>query len=184
LGDDIFYGCGGAGSNATLSLNNLPLGDYYLFVDGNAGALCTWNFGSPDICIPPTVSIGVVNLPCAGANNGTLTAVPIGGLQPYLYNWSNSQTTQTINGLSTGTYTVTVTSADGCSATASISIPVVVPPSVGTLVVFNDSDEFTPIAVTNPANGTVTINPDGTITYTPDAGFTGTDVFVIPSCHR
>jgi hypothetical protein len=42
----------------------------------------------------------------------------------------------------------------------------------------NDTGNLTPIAVTNPANGTATINPDGTITYTPDAGFTGTDVFV------
>jgi len=28
-----------------------------------------------------------------------------------------------------------------------------------------------------PANGTVTINPDGTVTYTPNPGFTGTDTF-------
>jgi hypothetical protein len=42
----------------------------------------------------------------------------------------------------------------------------------------NDTGNLTPIAVTNPANGTATINPDGTITYTPDAGFTGTDMFI------
>ncbi len=32
-------------------------------------------------------------------------------------------------------------------------------------------------AVTDPANGTVTINGDGTVTYTPDADFNGTDTF-------
>ncbi len=32
-------------------------------------------------------------------------------------------------------------------------------------------------AVTDPANGTVTINGDGTVTYTPDANFNGTDTF-------
>ena len=31
--------------------------------------------------------------------------------------------------------------------------------------------------VTDPANGTVTINPDGTVTYTPDPDFNGTDTF-------
>ncbi len=55
LGNDVFYDCLGATGNATLNLNNLPPGNYYLFVDGNAGALCTWGFTSPDICIPPTV---------------------------------------------------------------------------------------------------------------------------------
>ena len=32
-------------------------------------------------------------------------------------------------------------------------------------------------AVTDPANGTVTINGDGTVTYTPDPDFNGTDTF-------
>uniref|UniRef100_UPI000B4BF9A3 cadherin-like domain-containing protein n=1 Tax=Polaribacter haliotis TaxID=1888915 RepID=UPI000B4BF9A3 len=37
--------------------------------------------------------------------------------------------------------------------------------------------------VTQPGNGTVTINTDGTITYTPNPGFnTGTDVFVYQVC--
>ena len=31
--------------------------------------------------------------------------------------------------------------------------------------------------VTNPANGTVTIETDGTVTYTPDTNFNGTDTF-------
>ncbi|WP_299686077.1 Ig-like domain-containing protein, partial [uncultured Dokdonia sp.] len=31
--------------------------------------------------------------------------------------------------------------------------------------------------VTNPANGTVTIETDGTVTYTPDPDFNGTDTF-------
>ncbi|WP_158622581.1 Ig-like domain-containing protein [Pedobacter sp. KBW06] len=32
--------------------------------------------------------------------------------------------------------------------------------------------------VTQPKNGTLTLNPDGTVTYTPNPGFTGTDGFV------
>ena len=31
--------------------------------------------------------------------------------------------------------------------------------------------------LTDPANGTVVVNPDGTFTYTPDAGFSGADSF-------
>jgi LPXTG-motif cell wall-anchored protein len=40
-----------------------------------------------------------------------------------------------------------------------------------------DGDVLTVVSTTQPANGTVAINPDGTITYTPDAGFTGVDTF-------
>jgi LPXTG-motif cell wall-anchored protein len=35
---------------------------------------------------------------------------------------------------------------------------------------------------TDPANGSVVINPDGTITYTPDPGFSGLDTFEYTAC--
>lgn len=48
-------------------------------------------------------------------------------------------------------------------------------------VLENDSDPnddpLTVVDVTQPANGTATINPDQTVTYTPNPGFTGTDTF-------
>ncbi|WP_188375416.1 Ig-like domain-containing protein, partial [Winogradskyella haliclonae] len=40
-----------------------------------------------------------------------------------------------------------------------------------------EGDNFTVTANTDPANGTLVINPDGTFTYTPNPGFTGTDSF-------
>ncbi len=36
--------------------------------------------------------------------------------------------------------------------------------------------------LTNPTNGTATMNPNGTFTYTPNGGFTGTDVFKYKVC--
>jgi hypothetical protein len=36
---------------------------------------------------------------------------------------------------------------------------------------------LTSVLVTQPADGTVTLNPDGSFTYTPASGFTGTDSF-------
>lgn len=48
-------------------------------------------------------------------------------------------------------------------------------------VLDNDSDadanNLTAIAVTQPANGTLTLLTDGSFTYTPNASFTGTDTF-------
>jgi len=55
-------------------------------------------------------------------------------------------------------------------------LPVTIP------VLANDSDpdgqSLSIVAVSQPANGTVTVNAGGTITYTPGPGFVGTDRFV------
>ncbi|KAI9549366.1 LOW QUALITY PROTEIN: hypothetical protein GHT06_003732 [Daphnia sinensis] len=42
--------------------------------------------------------------------------------------------------------------------------------------------EGAPVAIEQPANGTVKVNADGTVTFTPDAGFVGTDVFTYSVC--
>ncbi|PIX33237.1 MAG: hypothetical protein COZ59_09725, partial [Bacteroidetes bacterium CG_4_8_14_3_um_filter_31_14] len=41
---------------------------------------------------------------------------------PYSYNWSNGTTTPTINGLCPGIYSPTITDANGCTATTSVTI--------------------------------------------------------------
>ncbi|MFN8287644.1 MAG: choice-of-anchor V domain-containing protein [Chitinophagales bacterium] len=51
-------------------------------------------------------------------SNGTITATPTGGTAPYTYNWSNTDTTQTISNLAPGTYDLTVTDANGCFFTS------------------------------------------------------------------
>ena len=53
-----------------------------------------------------------------GSNSGTATANPSGGSGPYTYSWDNGGMTQTITDLSAGTYCVTVTDSQGCTATS------------------------------------------------------------------
>jgi subtilisin-like proprotein convertase family protein len=65
-----------------------------------------------------SVTTSTVGVACFGETNGSATANAIGGMPTYTYNWSNSQTTQTITNLSPGTYTVTVTDQNSCSTTA------------------------------------------------------------------
>jgi len=62
---------------------------------------------------------------CNGNCNGTGTATPAGGTPPYSYLWTDplNQTTQTAISLCGGTYSVTVTDANGCSpASQSVTI--------------------------------------------------------------
>ncbi|MGD1846319.1 MAG: LamG-like jellyroll fold domain-containing protein, partial [Salibacteraceae bacterium] len=62
------------------------------------------------------------NVTVSGASDGSATAAATGGTSPYSFNWSNSATTSTISSLATGTYTVTVTDANGCTDLASVTI--------------------------------------------------------------
>ncbi|WP_299215812.1 Ig-like domain-containing protein, partial [uncultured Dokdonia sp.] len=100
------------------------------------------------------------------------------------------------NGTDTFDYTVTVTNPDGSTTTETATVIVTVTPEQDIMddmattpedtpvdIAVLDNDTFDPNAdievteVTDPANGTVTINPDGTVTYTPDPDFNGTDTF-------
>ena len=67
----------------------------------------------------PSLTVSVQDATCAG-NDGTVTATATGvGLS---YAWSNGATTAAISNLTPGTYTVTVTSAGGCSSVADATV--------------------------------------------------------------
>jgi glucuronoarabinoxylan endo-1,4-beta-xylanase len=65
---------------------------------------------------PNTLYIGY------GPTSLTLQAIANGGVAPYSYNWSTGQTSQIISINAAGTYTVTVTDINGCTAEFSIVI--------------------------------------------------------------
>jgi gliding motility-associated-like protein len=54
------------------------------------------------------------SISCNGFNNGTITTQVSGGITPYSFSWSNSQTTQNNVNLGPGTYTLTLTDENGC----------------------------------------------------------------------
>lgn len=74
------------------------------------------------------VSTNVVDETIVNGCNGSATANPTGGTQPYSYLWDDplAQTTQTATGLCAGIYQVVITDANGCNVTTSI---VINPPS-------------------------------------------------------
>ncbi len=59
---------------------------------------------------------------CPGGNDGSLTVNAFGGQAPYNYLWENGSTSFQRNNLSSGTYSVTVTDANGCSLNSSIPL--------------------------------------------------------------
>ena len=59
---------------------------------------------------------------CFGDANGEINISVSGGTTEYSYLWSNGQPTQDLFNLYPGTYSVLVTDANGCTATASVTI--------------------------------------------------------------
>lgn len=59
---------------------------------------------------------------CFGATNGIASINPSGGTLPYDVTWSNDSKFTNINGLSPGTYTVTVVDGSNCSTVESVEI--------------------------------------------------------------
>jgi uncharacterized repeat protein (TIGR01451 family) len=79
----------------------------------------------------PTISCEFVHAnPTCTNNNGSLTAYGSGGEPPYTYLWSNGATSQTISGLTAGSYYVTITDVNSCYKTSykylSVNTPIVV----------------------------------------------------------
>ncbi len=57
-----------------------------------------------------------------GNANGSIDLTVTGGTSPFTYSWSNGSTTNNISGILAGTYTVTVTDINGCTATAGVVV--------------------------------------------------------------
>jgi len=68
------------------------------------------------------VAVSSTDETAAGANDGSATANPTGGVPPYAFAWSNGGTTDIITGLSPGTYSVVVTDDNGCEMSNSVAV--------------------------------------------------------------
>jgi hypothetical protein len=109
------------------SIMNLASGNYMLEVyDNNGGTIsCQSTTFTYTVGTSPTPSLNITgtNNSCNGTNDGTAT-VSVTGAAPFTYLWNagTSNTTNSIFGLSSGTYIVTVTDIYGCSSQGAVTI--------------------------------------------------------------
>ncbi|RYY62988.1 MAG: hypothetical protein EOO05_00715 [Chitinophagaceae bacterium] len=155
------------GSGATAS--GLASGIYTVTVTDANGCTATKTFviAQP---LPMVVTALHTDVSCTGFFDGTASATVLGGTAPYTYNWSPSGGTGAVaTGLEVGTYTCTVTDANGCTVTASYTI--------GQLTTITATSTQTNVSCYGGNNGSATVTPSGgiapyTYSWSP-AGGTG-----------
>ena len=103
-------------------ISNLTAGNYSLTTTDANGCSTSNNFTITEPVLPLQVNANQVNVFCTGGNNASIDLTVSNGTAPYTYVWSNSATTEDITNLTSGTYSVDVTDANGCSAQLSIII--------------------------------------------------------------
>lgn len=124
----LTYSWSSGGTNA--SETNLAAGTYTVTVtDANS---CT-AIDSVTITEPLAITTSITaNYPQCNGGTGDATINSTGGTGTHTYSWSSGGTNATESNLAAGTYTVTVTDANGCTAVDSITIvqPVAITASI------------------------------------------------------
>ncbi len=111
---------------------NIAAGLYNVTVTDSKG--CT-AVGSATVAEPYALYVNVAwfsNLLCFGDTSGAIDITANGGVPPYSYAWNTGATTEDLADLVAGTYTVTVTDANGCTVVVNQTLaePVVLSSSV------------------------------------------------------
>ncbi|WP_294670258.1 T9SS type A sorting domain-containing protein [uncultured Fluviicola sp.] len=147
--------------DGTTSITGLTAGAYSVTATDVNGCTATVSF---TITEPPVLAItgaSQTEVSCNGGANGTATVTATGGTTGYTYSWTPSGgTAATATGLTAGSYTATVTDANGCTATQSF---VITEPTA--LDLSNNSQ--TNVLCNGGSTGSATVTPTGgTGTYT------------------
>ena len=137
-----------------MDIQDLEPGTYTVSVTFGVTCTTTETFVVPNltnapVLVPPILGFGY---DYCNLSNGWATVGAQGGVPPYSYEWSNGGTTMTINDLPAGTYTVTVTGANGCTLEHTEVVP------AADLDVSAEEVQITSNTTCNGANGSVTIS--------------------------
>ena len=128
-----------ASGPTTEDRTSLTAGTYSVTITDANG--CTGTISGITVTQPTAAVSGtrvVTNIACFGGNTGAINLTPTGGVGPYTFNWASGPTTEDRTSLTAGTYSVTITDANGCAGTVS-GITVTQPTAAvsGTTVVTN-----------------------------------------------
>ena len=158
------YAWAPSGGNAATA-TGLCAGTYTATVTDAAGCTTTHTV---TITQPPPLTIQAAGFSalCNAACNGQAVTIPGGGTGPYTYNWAPSGgTNASATGLCAGTYTVTVTDANGCTITDTAIVSQPPPMTATTTSVTANCNQADGQACVNMSGG----SPPYSYLWTPSA---------------
>ena len=199
----------GSDPNLIITVDPNSTGTYTLLATGENGCITTVMY---PIMVSNSIETPAITSTCNGGicvgDNCTFFGMFAGSVDSVLWesnspnlglpavtNTNSIMITPTAGGANSLTFTIF---KDGCSATATIAVPVSFPAlvapdevavSLDTPITFSviDNDSVPPgfaiapvVGLTN--GGTLINNLDGTFSYTPPSGFLGTDMFIYEIC--
>jgi hypothetical protein len=157
-GGTLPYNYSWSNGATTNNISSLQPGTYTVIVTDANGctASCNVTITQPDELIYKiTNSVDPTSmLP----NSGSITTSTVGGTLPYSYLWNDGVTTADRTGIPGGTYTATVTDANGCTSVISITLSYIC-----NLTVVN---QLVQQASCYQDNGIMTVIPSGGTSYT------------------
>jgi len=109
-------------SATTPNITNVVAGVYSLTVTDSNGCVTTDTVTLTQPTLFTTSITATTNILCTGGNNGSATVTASGGVLPYTYSWNNAQVTPTAILLTAGSYTVTVSDANGICAVTAVAV--------------------------------------------------------------
>lgn len=125
-----------ANGDTTQTITGLSAGNYVVTVTTGQGCV---KKDSITLIQPTQLAAFVSNTDalCFGANSGTASVSASGATPPYTYQWNNGNTTQSVTGLASGNYFVTVTDAKNCTNIQHVFID---EPALLTLSIFSQNN--------------------------------------------
>ncbi|MES2874762.1 MAG: gliding motility-associated C-terminal domain-containing protein, partial [Bacteroidota bacterium] len=161
-----------SGGETTEDLRDLAAGTYSVTVtDANkCTATATVIISAPAAAL--VLTSAKTDVLCFGTNTGAINLSVTGGKAPYTYSWTGGMSTEDLTGLAAGTYNVSVTDANNCTVTASVTISAPV-------AVLAISSTKTDVACSGSATGIINVNITGgyaPYTYSWDNGKTTKDL--------
>lgn len=147
-------------ASTTQVLQNAPAGSYQIMVTDSLGCMATeqYSINEPADALQHNFTFGEVS--CYGGSDGFINQSVSGGTPNYNYVWSNGSSTQNINTLSSGNYSVVITDSKGCTLVDSVFIP---QPAAD----LSAQSQVSPVLCSGGNTGSVIVNTSGgTFPYT------------------